>query len=475
MKHLLLIALLFTGLFTTAQVTYPLRTLSNGSSSGGIDSIRFLNTNVLFNTPSAFVKSGTTGVVTESLASQTAGTIFGNATASSATPTFTPTPVIATSLGVGSTTQPVASSLLELTSTTKGVLIPRMTLTQRDAITSPATGLTIYNTTTSTQDYYNGTIWKNTSAYVRKDNIGITHSDNNGLIVENATPATVGLSQLPPDIVATGLGWGTTLASSQRIGYRLKVDATNGSVPVSTITLDSWFNGAYQTEMTITGGSSRNVSFPNTGTFAGTISAPNISLPFNNTGIVFTAGQGSIFNNAGIFTYNSSSGHLLSSAANAATSGSNTLVALTQTFNPTSGTATFNGLSVNTTINQTGSASGNTYGVRVQAVLTAAANFRAFESATGSIVFPFQAISSTGNISNNVYATYTTGTNTQTLPNAVGNGGKILIIKNKGTGTLTINTAGGLIDGVSSKMVTSQYGGFMLQSDNVDWNIIAVF
>src|SRR5439155_16631123 len=47
--------------------------------------------------------------------------------------------------GIGTTT-PDASSLLDVTSTTKGVLVPRMTKTERDAIASPATGLLIYQT-----------------------------------------------------------------------------------------------------------------------------------------------------------------------------------------------------------------------------------------------------------------------------------------------------------------------------------------
>jgi hypothetical protein len=62
-------------------------------------------------------------------------------------------------VGVGTTT-PDASSALDITSTTKGLLIPRMTETQRDAISSPATGLMIYQTDgTVGFYYYNGTQW----------------------------------------------------------------------------------------------------------------------------------------------------------------------------------------------------------------------------------------------------------------------------------------------------------------------------
>ena len=51
------------------------------------------------------------------------------------------------SIGVNTAT-PDASSALDVTSTTGGVLFPRMTGTQRDAIGSPANGLVLYNTTT---------------------------------------------------------------------------------------------------------------------------------------------------------------------------------------------------------------------------------------------------------------------------------------------------------------------------------------
>lgn len=49
-------------------------------------------------------------------------------------------------VGIG-TPSPDPSSILDVTSTTKGFLFPRMSTTDRDAITTPAFGLTIFNTT----------------------------------------------------------------------------------------------------------------------------------------------------------------------------------------------------------------------------------------------------------------------------------------------------------------------------------------
>lgn len=52
-----------------------------------------------------------------------------------------------------------ASAILQLDSTTQGLLPPRMTAAQRDAIATPAQGLVIYNTDTNYYNYWNSTTW----------------------------------------------------------------------------------------------------------------------------------------------------------------------------------------------------------------------------------------------------------------------------------------------------------------------------
>lgn len=53
-----------------------------------------------------------------------------------------------------------ASAILDVSSTTKGLLVPRMTLAQRGAIATPATGLEIYQTDGASGFwYYDGTVW----------------------------------------------------------------------------------------------------------------------------------------------------------------------------------------------------------------------------------------------------------------------------------------------------------------------------
>ncbi len=62
-------------------------------------------------------------------------------------------------VATGGTISHDASAVLQADSTTKGFLPPRMTTTERDAITSPASGLIVYNTTTNKAQCYNGTTW----------------------------------------------------------------------------------------------------------------------------------------------------------------------------------------------------------------------------------------------------------------------------------------------------------------------------
>lgn len=60
----------------------------------------------------------------------------------------------------GTGAAPAASAMLDVSSTTSGLLIPRMTSAQRTAIAAPATGLYVYDTTTGSFWYYDGATWQ---------------------------------------------------------------------------------------------------------------------------------------------------------------------------------------------------------------------------------------------------------------------------------------------------------------------------
>jgi hypothetical protein len=66
---------------------------------------------------------------------------------------------------------PDNTTMVDIISTTKGLLIPRMTSTQRIAITSPAVGLMVFDTILNSFYFYNGKAWTALSS-TSEDNLG---------------------------------------------------------------------------------------------------------------------------------------------------------------------------------------------------------------------------------------------------------------------------------------------------------------
>jgi hypothetical protein len=64
-------------------------------------------------------------------------------------PNFGSQNVVTTGAGGIGTATPAASAQLEVASTSKGFLPPRLTTAERDAIAAPAAGLVLYNSTTN--------------------------------------------------------------------------------------------------------------------------------------------------------------------------------------------------------------------------------------------------------------------------------------------------------------------------------------
>jgi hypothetical protein len=67
--------------------------------------------------------------------------------------------ITASGMAIGSAV-PNTKAALDVQSTTQGFLPPRMTTTQRNAITSVPAGLMVYNTTTNKLNFYNGSAWE---------------------------------------------------------------------------------------------------------------------------------------------------------------------------------------------------------------------------------------------------------------------------------------------------------------------------
>jgi hypothetical protein len=110
-------------------------------------------------------------------------------------------------LGVGKTTAPLSSALIDMESTTQGFLPPRMTTAQINAIASPAPGLLAINTNLNKLVQFNGTIWEQVSAsalaktgvvisYEEDAVYGTIASPETGNITSSLTNAKLGVTNI---------------------------------------------------------------------------------------------------------------------------------------------------------------------------------------------------------------------------------------------------------------------------------------
>jgi hypothetical protein len=158
---------------------------------------------------------------------------------------------ISAQVGIG-TPNPNASAVLDLNSTTKGLLSPRLTTAQRNAIVSPVAGLIIYNTTKKCIEWYDGTVWYN------------------GCGNQDGLPSSGGTA------VVSGYSCGTASVGTLEVG-------TEASGVTQTITASVDKIGTYAISATANG-----VTFSGSGTFLGTGSQ---KIVLTATGTLTVAGS----------------------------------------------------------------------------------------------------------------------------------------------------------------------------------------
>ena len=96
------------------------------------------------------------------------------------------------------------SAMLDVSSTDKGILVPRMTTVQRNSIATPATGLMVYDTDFNQFWYWNGTTW--VCAIGPSGPTGATGAIGaTGATGNNGTPGLTGTTGAPGVTGATGL------------------------------------------------------------------------------------------------------------------------------------------------------------------------------------------------------------------------------------------------------------------------------
>jgi hypothetical protein len=146
-------------------------------------------------------------------------------------------------VGIGTET-PANSAILDISSTNKGILFPRMSTAQRNAIATPDIGLYIFDTNTKSPWFYNGTSWINTAGANYGDiKSGIQSGDHNGWIkLDGRLKSTLTASQ---QTIAISLSIGTNLPNatnsylSQNGGTLGAVSAGNNTVNLTAANLPS--------------------------------------------------------------------------------------------------------------------------------------------------------------------------------------------------------------------------------------------
>ncbi len=106
------------------------------------------------------------------------------------------------------------SAMLEVKSTDKGFLPPRMTEAQRDAISSPATGLMIYNTDENCLQWYNGIWWFNGCGDLSEDHQEGSVFCGEPTVVNDVTNPTTGEIWMDRNLGATQVATSSTDADS---------------------------------------------------------------------------------------------------------------------------------------------------------------------------------------------------------------------------------------------------------------------
>ncbi len=140
--------------------------------------------------------------------------------------------------GIGTTT-PNASAKLEIASTDKGLLIPRMTAAQRAAITSPANGLLVYQTDSETGFYVNsGTsaspTWSRVNSNWTRSGNDISYSLGNisttGALT-GGNSSTSSLSGFAANVTSISANYSITAADNGKIIQCTSASAISITIP----------------------------------------------------------------------------------------------------------------------------------------------------------------------------------------------------------------------------------------------------
>jgi hypothetical protein len=128
-------------------------------------------------------------------------------------------------VGVG-TLEPDNSAILDLSSSTKGFLPPRMNDAARDALASPAAGLVIFNTDTECLNIFDGTIWKQSCGSGPWPD-GYVHCNGEVTKIVEVTSTVTGRVWMDRNLGATEAARDTTTANTFGGGFTNRIGWSN--------------------------------------------------------------------------------------------------------------------------------------------------------------------------------------------------------------------------------------------------------
>lgn len=178
-------------------------------------------------------------------------------------------------LGVSSV---AASAVFQVDETTRGVLIPRMTTTQRDAISSPAASLLIYNTTTSAYNAYIGGGWVALSSFATGS---MTSAQLAAMLTDETGTAGSAVFSTAPTLTGV-VAVTSTFADPVATTRALNLQATQTLTGASAIRIDGALISA-----TLSNGTSNNTNA------TGTIGA-NVSTTISGSSGTVTSAIGAL-------------------------------------------------------------------------------------------------------------------------------------------------------------------------------------
>ena len=173
-------------------------------------------------------------------------------------------------VGIGTNT-PDNSAILDISSTERGLLFPRMTTVQRTSITSPAAGLHVFDTNTNSAWFFDGSNWINYATQYGDIKSGIQIIDHSGwVLLDGRALNTLSATQ---QIVASVLGLSGNLPDATD-AYLVQNGSTMASVTGTNTTTLTQSN---LPSVTFTGTSS------NAGSHTHVVDPPAINTQFGGS------------------------------------------------------------------------------------------------------------------------------------------------------------------------------------------------